>query len=65
MLIDHQDSFRHAVYYFFRDNEYRVAEVKVSREEMEDILEGTNWYLKESIESNGPRYIAIIEKKKE
>lgn len=35
----------------------------VSKEEMETILEGTGWQVKEYLE-NGPAYIAIIEKEK-
>jgi len=35
----------------------------VSKEEMQELLEGTGWKVKEFIESEGPPYIAIIEKK--
>ena len=36
----------------------------VSREEMGNILEGTDWKVSRFIKSGGPIYIAIIEKKK-
>jgi len=36
----------------------------VSKEEMRKILEGTEWKVKEFIDSNSPAYIAIIEKVK-
>ena len=35
----------------------------VSKKEMEEILEGTGWRVMKYIESNSPRYIAILEKK--
>ena len=34
----------------------------VSKEEMKTILEGTRWQVKQFIDSEGPNYIAIIEK---
>ncbi|MDH5688207.1 MAG: hypothetical protein OEZ48_10155 [Candidatus Bathyarchaeota archaeon] len=34
----------------------------VSKEEMEEILKGTVWKVKEYIDSEGVNYIAIIEK---
>ena len=34
----------------------------VSKEEMEDILEGTGWGVKRYMDSDGPVYIAVIEK---
>ena len=37
--------------------------LQVSQEEMTSILEGTDWYIYRFIESDGPRYIAIIDKK--
>jgi len=36
----------------------------VSKQEMENILEGTDWHINKLIESGGPVYIAIIDKKK-
>jgi SAM-dependent methyltransferase len=36
----------------------------VSKEEMENILDGTGWKINKFIESEGPVYIAIIDKKK-
>jgi len=36
----------------------------VSKEEMEEILRGTEWKVKKFIDSEGPHYIAIIEKVK-
>ncbi|MEM3875284.1 MAG: hypothetical protein QXU45_09170 [Candidatus Bathyarchaeia archaeon] len=36
----------------------------VSKEEMKEILKGTGWKLKKSIESQNSQYIAIIEKHK-
>jgi SAM-dependent methyltransferase len=36
----------------------------VSKDEMENILEGTNWKVTKYIDSEGPAYIAIIDKKK-
>jgi len=35
----------------------------VSKQEMKEILEGTGWKVKEFIDSDGPGYIAVIEKK--
>ncbi len=35
----------------------------VSKEEMEDILEGTDWRISEFIDSDGSLYIAIVEKR--
>jgi len=37
----------------------------VSKEEIENILEGTDWKVSKFIESEGPMYIAIIDKKRE
>ena len=37
----------------------------VSKEEMEDILDGTDWEVNRFIESDGPMYIAVIDKVKE
>jgi SAM-dependent methyltransferase len=37
--------------------------LQVSREEMKSILEGSGWFISRIIESSGPRYIAIIDKK--
>lgn len=36
----------------------------VSKDEMENILDGTDWKISKFIDSNGPVYIAIIDKKK-
>ena len=36
----------------------------VSKEEMEDILEGTDWKVNRYIDSAGPYYVAVIDKKK-
>ncbi|HIO62823.1 MAG TPA: class I SAM-dependent methyltransferase [Dehalococcoidia bacterium] len=35
----------------------------VSRDELRNLLEGTNWTLRRTIDSDGPEYVAIIEKK--
>ena len=34
----------------------------VSRPEMEEILEGTGWYVERFIDSDGSMYVAVIEK---
>jgi hypothetical protein len=34
----------------------------VSKDEIRDILEGTNWKLSRTIDSGGPDYVAVIEK---
>jgi len=36
----------------------------VSKEEMENILDGTDWKVKKFIDSEGSVYIAIIDKKR-
>jgi len=35
----------------------------VSKDEMEEILDGTGWYIRKYIDSDTSSYIAIIEKK--
>ena len=35
----------------------------VSKKEMEDIVEGTGWRVTEYLDDDGPRYIAILEKR--
>lgn len=37
--------------------------LKVSKEEMKEILSGTRWKVKEFIDSKNSQYVAIIEKK--
>ena len=34
-----------------------------SRDELRDILKGTNWTLSRTLDSKGPEYVAVIEKK--